>query len=53
MYMTHNLTTGEFRAFSEWSEVVRYLVDCEDQGYEVAYVKKDCVNVSSLSEGEN
>ena len=45
MYKAHNLTTGEFRTFSAWSDLVRYLTDCEDRGYEVVYVKKDCVEV--------
>jgi hypothetical protein len=45
MYKAHNLTIGEFRTFFDWSDLVRYLADCEDQGYEVAYVKEDCVEV--------
>ena len=46
MYKVHNLTIGEFRTFTSWPDLVRYLADCEDHGYDVVYVKQDCVEVN-------
>lgn len=37
MYKTHNLTTGEFRTFSSWSDVCMYFESCETD--EIYYIK--------------
>lgn len=38
MYKTHNLSTGEFRVFSSWADVCRYIKACPETD-EISYVK--------------